>query len=140
MMDYLEMIYIMVPSGIMSSMSMWVDKIGDVRISINDIYMISLMTLWMIFFMSILNKTYTIMLISLILIIIVIILLRGQYFIDKKKYYTSMIPHHSMAIMMSKRLLENDNSLTESERLFLKNLIKTQEDEIIWMKRQERYR
>ena len=138
MMNYLDMIYVMIPSGLLTSMSLWSDKIGDVRISLNDIYMVCLMTLWMIFFMSIINKMYSIMIVSLIMVIIVINLIRGQYFINRQKYYTSMIPHHSMAVMMSKRLLENEKRLTDSEKVFLEKLIRTQEDEIRWMKWQEK--
>jgi len=45
-----------------------------------------------------------------------------------------MIPHHSMAVLMSKRLLNNDNTLTDSEKKYVKNIIETQEKEIEWMK------
>jgi len=38
-----------------------------------------------------------------------------------------MIPHHSMAIHMSKKLMEKNNNINE----FLRNLIKTQEKEIM---------
>jgi hypothetical protein len=138
-MNYDEMIYIMIPSGILSSMSIWADKIGDVRISINEIYMILLMTLWMIFFMSIIHKNYILSSVIIILIIIVLILIRGQYLVKRKSFYTSMIPHHSMAVMMSKRLLENDESLSRNEIEFLKKIIKTQEEEIEWMKRNIKY-
>jgi uncharacterized protein (DUF305 family) len=41
-----------------------------------------------------------------------------------------MIPHHSMAIHMSKKLLEKNNNIS----LFLENIIKTQENEITILK------
>jgi uncharacterized protein (DUF305 family) len=41
-----------------------------------------------------------------------------------------MIPHHSMAIHMSKKLLEKENNIED----LAKNIIKTQEEEIIYMK------
>jgi uncharacterized protein (DUF305 family) len=43
-----------------------------------------------------------------------------------------MIPHHSMAIHMSKKLLEKENNLES----FLKNIINTQENEILVLKKQ----
>jgi uncharacterized protein (DUF305 family) len=41
-----------------------------------------------------------------------------------------MIPHHSMAVHMSKKLLEKENNISS----FVKNIIKTQEDEINYLK------
>jgi uncharacterized protein (DUF305 family) len=41
-----------------------------------------------------------------------------------------MIPHHSMAVHMSKKLLKKENNITP----FLKHLITTQEKEILFLK------
>jgi uncharacterized protein (DUF305 family) len=41
-----------------------------------------------------------------------------------------MIPHHSMAIHMSKKLLEKKNTISP----FVENIIKTQEEEILFLK------
>ena len=136
---YVQMFFIMIISGLLSTMNIWASDWSDIRLSLNDLYMTLLMTGWMFFLMGILDKILPINIFGMLLIVGSFYAIRKQLFIDQNQYLLGMIPHHSMAIMMSKRLLENDNSLTESERLFLKNLIKTQEDEIIWMKRQERY-
>ena len=42
-----------------------------------------------------------------------------------------MIPHHSMAVHMSKKLLEKENN---RQHPFLTNIINTQESEIVIMK------
>jgi len=42
-----------------------------------------------------------------------------------------MIPHHSMAVHMSKKLLRKQNNIQN----FLENLITTQEDEINFLKK-----
>jgi uncharacterized protein (DUF305 family) len=42
-----------------------------------------------------------------------------------------MIPHHSMAVHMSKKLLENNNNIQS----FLKNIIDTQENELDFLKK-----
>jgi len=42
-----------------------------------------------------------------------------------------MIPHHSMAVHMSKKILEKENNIS----LFVKDIIKTQENEILILKK-----
>jgi uncharacterized protein (DUF305 family) len=42
-----------------------------------------------------------------------------------------MIPHHSMAVHMSKKLLEKENNISQ----FIHNIIKTQENEIAFLKK-----
>jgi len=44
------MFFIMILSGLLSTMNVWVDKIDDIRFSINDVYMTLLMTGWMFLF------------------------------------------------------------------------------------------
>jgi len=45
-----------------------------------------------------------------------------------------MIPHHSMAVHMSKQLLNKNKNNNIGIQDFLKNIIKTQEKEIDFMK------
>ena len=47
---YTLMFFIMILSGLLSTMNVWVDKIDDIRFSINDVYMTLLMTGWMFLF------------------------------------------------------------------------------------------
>jgi hypothetical protein len=120
-------------SGLLSSMSVWADKVNDMRLSINDIYMIVLMTAWMTFLMSILHKNIAYSFISGLVILITYYAIRKQLFINIKDFYRGMIPHHSMALLMSKRVLEKDG-LSKKDVDFVKNIIKTQSAEIEWMK------
>ena len=53
--------------------------------------------------------------------------IRTQFIITEKQYKLGMIPHYSMAIHMSKKLLEKKNNKIKK---FIKNIIKTQENEI----------
>lgn len=134
--SYSTMILIMLLSGLFSSMYIWSDKLSDIRLSINDVYMIGLMTSWMILFMSILSKDIKIIILSLIAISILLVLIRKQSFVSLNQFYTGMIPHHSMALLMSKRLLEKDNkNITDNDKLFIKGIIDTQQKEIEWMKK-----
>ena len=41
---YTVMFFVMILSGLLSTMNIWVDKIDDIRLSINDFYMSLLMT------------------------------------------------------------------------------------------------
>jgi hypothetical protein len=120
----------MVLSGLLSTMNIWVDKIDDIRFSINDIYMTLLMTGYMFLFMGLAYREKKVFLIGLTLIICNIWCIRNQFLITESQYKLGMIPHHSMAIHMSKKLLEKENKISP----FIKNIIKTQENEILILK------
>ena len=128
---YIIMAFIMIIAGLLSTMNIWVDKIDDMRISINDIYMILLMTGWMLLFMSIVYKNIKVFFISIILIIFIIWCIRTQFLVSENQYKLGMIPHHSMAVHMSKKLLNKQNNISK----FVNNIINTQENEIIILKK-----
>lgn len=128
---YIRMFFIMVLTGFLSNMNLYVDKIDDIRFSINDIYMTLIMTGWMFLLMGIFDKNCNISSFGLILIIINFYCIRTQFLVNEKQYKLGMIPHHSMAIHMSKKLLEKENNI----KSFLQNIINTQENEIIFMKK-----
>ena len=125
------MFFIMLLSGLLSTMNVWVDKVDDIRFSINDAYMILLMTGWMFLFMGLIYKEISVSLIGLSLVLLNIWCIRNQFLITEAQYKLGMIPHHSMAVHMSKKLLEKENNISS----FVKNIIKTQEDEIIVLKK-----
>lgn len=127
---YLSMFFIMILSGALSTMNVWADKYDDIRFSINDIYMTFLMTGWMFLFMGIFYKEMGIFIIGTIMVITNIYLIRTQFLISESQYKISMIPHHSMAVHMSRKLLEKNNNI----QTFLENIINTQENEILFMK------
>jgi hypothetical protein len=120
----------MILSGLLSTMNVWVDKIDDIRFSINDVYMTLLMSGWMFLFTGLIYQQLDIFFIGLTTVIITIWCIRTQFLVTESQYKLGMIPHHSMAVHMSKKLLENENSITP----FLQNVIKTQENEIMVLK------
>lgn len=126
----LEMIIIMILSSLLSTMNIWVDKLDHMRLSLNDLYMTMLMTGWMLFFMGIYYGEVTNITIGISLVITSIYLIRTQSFIGERQYLSGMIPHHSMAIHMSKKLLEKG-----SLEPLLKNIVDTQNKEIEYMKK-----
>lgn len=128
--DYVIMFFIMLLSGLLSTMNVWVDKLDDIRFSINDVYMTLLMTGWMFLFMGLIYQEINVFFIGLSLIILNIWCIRNQFLITETQYKLGMIPHHSMAVHMSKKLLEKENNISP----FVKNIIKTQENEIYYLK------
>jgi hypothetical protein len=124
--DYLAMFFISLTAGFLSTMNIWVDKYSDLRTGLNDVYMVFLMTGWMFLFSGIYYQDITIIIIGSILVIINMWCIRTQFLVTEEQYKLGMIPHHSMAIHMSKKLLEKKNNMQN----FLKNLINTQEEEI----------
>jgi len=129
---YLIMFFIMILSGLLSTMNVWVDKVNDIRFSLNDVYMTLLMTGWMFLFMGLIYQEITIFFIGLLLVIINIWSIRNQFLVSETQYKLGMIPHHSMAVHMSKKLLEKENNI----KPFLENIIKTQDNEIMYLKNQ----
>ncbi len=124
------MFFIMVLSGLLSTMNVWVDKVDDIRLSLNDAYMILLMTGWMFLFMGIVYKDRGVFLIGVLLVLFNLWCIRTQFLITESQYKLGMIPHHSMAVHMSKKLLEKENNISS----FAKKIIETQEDEILFLK------
>jgi hypothetical protein len=113
-------------------MNIYVDKIDDIRLSINDIYMSLLMTGWMFLFMGICDKRCDILIFGLVLVLSNFYFIRIQFLVDERQYKLGMIPHHSMAIHMSKKLLEKGNVKIKN---LVKNIIISQEKEIFLMKK-----
>ena len=128
---YIVMFFIMILSGLLTTMNVWVDKLDDIRFSINDVYMTLLMTGWMFLFMGIYYNEILILCIGLFLVISNIWFIRTQFMVSTEQYILGMIPHHSMAILMSKKLIQNEPSQLND---FVSNIISTQEKEINYMK------
>jgi len=121
----------MIFSGLLSTMNIWIDKLDDLRFSINDLYMTLLMTGWMFLFMGLYYSEIPILFLGLFLVVINIWFIRTQFMVTTEQYILGMIPHHSMAVLMSKKLLERKSPLLKN---FISNIIITQEKEIEYMK------
>jgi hypothetical protein len=120
----------MVLAGYASTMNMWIDNIDDFRFSLNDFYMVGLMTGWMLFFMGIFMLDIRRSIFGIILVALFFTCIRKQIFVNEIQFLRGMIPHHSMAIMMSKHLEKKPNSIQH----LLDQIIQTQTKEIIIMK------
>ena len=143
--ELIIMMIIMFMAGLLSSMNIWVDKISDVRFHLNDIYMSLLMCGWCLIFMGIYYTNIKIFIFGVIMTAIILYCIRKQVFIDETQYIKGMIPHHSMAILMSNQLLEKlnintnyvkNNNITIPNHIknLAKTIANTQENEIKFMK------
>lgn len=117
-------------AGFASTMNNWINNVDDFRFSLNDFYMTGLMTGWMLFFMGLFTLHMYKTFIGLIVVLIFFGLIRTQLFVSQDEFLRGMIPHHSMAVMMSKRLEQKPNSIQH----LLDQIIQTQQKEIIIMK------
>ena len=127
---YVQMFFIMIIASFLSTMNVWVSSTSDIRLSLNDLYMALLMTGWMFLFMGVLDKNNFITLFGIILTAGSFYAIRKQLFVDQKQYLLGMIPHHSMAILMSKELQKKENNIPK----LLNDIITNQENEIKFMK------
>lgn len=127
---FLAMTGIMILSGLLSTMNVWADKWDDIRLSINDLYMIFLMTGWMLLFMGIWLHYSSGFVVGGLLVGLCLLGIRTQAFVSERQFLLGMIPHHSMAIHMSKRLQTKPNSVSS----LLASIIESQEQEIQFMK------
>lgn len=117
----------MIIAGALSTMNIWTNDINDIRMHLNDVYMVLLMICWMYLF----DSNSNILLIGMITTTI-LLCIRNQYMIDDAEYLNGMIPHHSMAILMSKRILDKTSNC--KIRKLANEIIKSQENEIELMK------
>lgn len=135
MLSIAAMAIISIAAALLSSMSVWADKWSDIRLSINDWYMAFLMTGWMFFLEGIAMRHFVFVLIGAPLILLSFYLIRTQSFVTANQWIEGMIPHHSMAVHMSRKLLEKqDPNMLAKLPL---SIIEGQESEIQLMKQME---
>ena len=127
---YVVMFFIMLAAGALSTMNVWADKWEDIYFSLNDVYMILLMTGWMFLFMGLYYKDTGVGMFGFSLTVLSFYAIRTQAFVTETQFLRGMIPHHSMAVHMCRKLLKKPNNIAP----FLQKIIATQEDEINYMK------
>jgi hypothetical protein len=118
-------------------MYVMVNTFFDIYPSLEKMYMAILMTIPMfileILFMGsmyrIKNKFFLIA-ISIFLFVLTFIFIRKQIFIKDKQFLNSMIPHHSAAILMCKKVSLEDKEIKD----LCENIISSQQSEIDQMK------
>jgi len=131
-MSIIPMIIFSLLAGTLSTMNIWVAKRDHMRFHLNDVYMILLMTSWMVLFDSVYNNKPIFIAMSSVAIVIVVYCIRTQTFISDSQFINGMIPHHSMAITMSEKIKEKS---TDPNVVGLaNNIIRTQNEEIVYMK------
>jgi hypothetical protein len=110
MMSTSAMTLISIASALLSGMWVWADKWSDIRLSLNDLYMALLMTGWMFLLQGIVMKQMNYALMGLALVIVTLIAIRFQILVSQDQYLEGMIPHHSMAVFLSKKQIEKSGN------------------------------
>lgn len=133
MMNNKTMLISSILAGLFSTMNIWTVSKNHIRFHLNDIYMVILMTAWMFLFMILFSWSHyenptVYLVISIATITLTIIAIRKQFLITEKQFLRGMIPHHSMAILMSQQVLDKTNN--PKIKKLAENIIKTQEEEI----------
>ena len=107
--EIIIMMIIMFIAGLLSSMNVWVNKISDIHLHLNDIYMSLLMCSWCLILMGIYYINSQILLIGIIFTFIMIYCIRTQIFIDENQYFngaespTSVVPGNNGGKRRSKK-------------------------------------
>jgi len=120
----------MVLAGFMSTMNTWSPNWGDVYFSLNDVYMVGIMTGFMFFFMGLFTRKWKEALVGGIVGSLFLMAVRFQWFIGQRQYLRQMIPHHGMAVFLSQKLSQKPNTIQP----YLDTIIRNQSDEIRYMK------
>jgi hypothetical protein len=137
MMTMGDMTVTSVLAGFLSTMNMWVYRLDDARFHLNDVYMVLLMTCWMMLFTlfttwdgynSMSTENTNAICFFIFMIGLIIYCIRNQILITDEQYLNGMIPHHSMAILMSKKIKEKTKN--NKIKTLASNIIESQEREI----------
>ena len=131
--QYVEIFIMLIISGLLSTKNVWVDNISDIRYSINDLYMILLLSGWMGSFIGFYYRDNKILSYGLTLVVITIICIRTQFLVSEDQYILDMIPHNSKSIHMSKERLKKNNTSNDFNG-FIKNKIDDEKTSIFYMK------
>jgi hypothetical protein len=134
MMSTLTMTLISIASALLSGMWVLADKWGDVRLSINDFYMALLMTGWMFLFQGLVMKERNYVLFGAFLLVASLYAIRFQILVSQDQYLEGMIPHHSMAVFLSKKQIEKSNGNEKILEGLPFSIIQGQDKEIEQMK------
>lgn len=123
---------IMMMSGFLSTMNLWVVNKKHARWHLNDLYMVLLMTAWSFalsyIFQRHMMSSQVIFIVSVLSIVMIIYLIRTQTFINDKQFLNGMIPHHSMAVLMAEKIKEKTNN--PRIRSLANNIVTSQTKEI----------
>lgn len=130
------MLVISLLAGLLSSMNIWTISKSHMRLHMNDLYMALLMTAWMVTLHNIQMNNLTNVFIGFVAVCVITFLIRRQYLVTEDQYIKGMIPHHSMAILMSEEI---KNKTSNPKIIDLANrIISSQTKEIKEMEELER--
>jgi hypothetical protein len=122
------MIIVSLMAGFLSTMNIYTTKLDDIRFHLNDIYMVTLMTSLMMLFHFINNNSTQHILIFMAISILIFMCIRTQFLIDDTQFLNGMIPHHSMAVLMSQNIIKKTSN--DKIKKLAQSIIDSQSKEI----------
>jgi hypothetical protein len=88
-----------------------INSLADYRISLNQLYMASFMGFAMVLLEATMHPMPAIAwLITIAGLVVSIIAYRNQWLVGDREYIADMIPHHSMAVLISRQRLERSSN------------------------------
>lgn len=128
------MFALMMASGLLSNMNVFTSDWHNIGWSLNDVYMAGLMTGLGFLLMGLYSMDRAQIMIGIFTAILSFVAIRTQFLIGQRAYLSGMIPHHSMAIFMSQKLLLK-NCIDRDVKDLATNIVVNQKSEIEQMKR-----
>jgi hypothetical protein len=125
--DTIVSFLIILLSGLLATVNVWVDKVQDIHITINDLYLIFLVAGWSFLFNGLYYKINSYKIIGTLVIIISIIVIRSQVLITPSQYLKEMQVYNSVDVFMSKRILEKKNVPENVRKIALDTINKNEE-------------
>jgi hypothetical protein len=125
--DTIVSFLIILLSGLLATVNVWVDKVQDIHITINDLYLIFLVAGWSFLFNGLYYKINSYKIIGTLVIIISFIVIRSQVLITPSQYLKEMQVYNSVDVFMSKRILEKKNVPENVRKIALDTINKNEE-------------
>ena len=133
-MSIFTMTIISIVAALLSGMWVWANKWSDIRLSVNDFYMAFLMTGWMFLLQGVVLRQLNYIIIGIILVVASLYTIRFQILVTPDQYLEGMIPHHSMAVFLSKKQIEKSGNNEKILGGLPFSIIRGQDREITLMK------
>lgn len=140
--QFITFIVMLIIGMLFNPMNMLAFRFSDLYISLPLFYTGLLMAsnmIWgheIVHFLTMGHYNITVFITGILFTLISVYLLRNQIFVNDKNWLKRMIPHHSIALTTTNKLIEKDVYMKKNPKLYrlAKDIVYNQEREILFMK------
>lgn len=140
--QFITFIVMLIIGMLFNPMNMLAFRFSDLYISLSLFYTGLLMAsnmIWgheIVHFLTTGHYNITLFITGILFTLISVYLLRNQIFVNDKNWLKRMIPHHSIALTTTNKLIEKDVYMKKNPKLYrlAKDIVYNQEREILFMK------